>query len=92
VLEAHSPLGTGRHLSSDTVNSIAHRNGRTPAQLLLRWCIQHDIRSSRSRRTASELRRTASAFDFALSDEDIAHLDELDSTGGTDHAVERAWW
>jgi diketogulonate reductase-like aldo/keto reductase len=67
-------------------------NSLQSLDVLLRWCIQHDIRSSRSRRTASELRRTASAFDFALSDEDIAHLDELDSTGGTDHAVERAWW
>jgi len=43
VLDAYSPLGTGRHLPSDTVSSIAERHGRTPAQVLLRWCIQCDI-------------------------------------------------
>ena len=39
ALEAYSPLGTGRHLSSDAVAQIARRHDRTPAQLLLRWCI-----------------------------------------------------
>jgi diketogulonate reductase-like aldo/keto reductase len=92
VLEAHSPLGTGRHLSSDTVNSIAHRYGRTPAQVLLRWCIQRDIPVVPKSTHRERIAENSQVFDFALSDEDIAHLDELDSTGGTDHAVERAWW
>jgi diketogulonate reductase-like aldo/keto reductase len=39
ALEAYSPLGTGRHLGDDTVTGIAGRLGRTPAQVLLRWCI-----------------------------------------------------
>ena len=40
TIEAYSPLGTGRHLSDPTVVEIAERVGRTPAQVLLRWCIQ----------------------------------------------------
>src|SRR5215468_7040441 len=39
ALEAYSPLGTGRHLASDSVADIAERYMRTPAQVLLRWCI-----------------------------------------------------
>src|SRR3954452_20095022 len=35
VLEAYSPLGTGRHLSDPTVTRIAEMIGRTPAQVLL---------------------------------------------------------
>jgi diketogulonate reductase-like aldo/keto reductase len=31
-------------------------------------------------------------FDFELSDEDMAALDALDTTGGTDRALERKWW
>jgi 2,5-diketo-D-gluconate reductase A len=31
-------------------------------------------------------------FDFALSEEDMAGLDALDRTGGTDRARERKWW
>ncbi len=41
VLEAYSPLGTGKHLSNKRVTEIAGRVGRTPAQVLLRWCLQH---------------------------------------------------
>src|SRR5882672_1783651 len=40
VVEAYSPLGTGRHLSNQTVRRIAGAIGRTPAQVLLRWCLQ----------------------------------------------------
>ena len=37
VLEAYSPLTTGRNLGDERVARIAERNGRTPAQVLLRW-------------------------------------------------------
>ena len=43
ALDAYSPLGTGRHLSDPAVTPIAQRLGRTPAQVLLRWCVQHDV-------------------------------------------------
>ena len=39
-IEAYSPLGTGRHLSDRTVGRIAEHTGHTPAQVLLRWCLQ----------------------------------------------------
>jgi diketogulonate reductase-like aldo/keto reductase len=32
-----------RYLSDATVNRVAQRAGRTPAQVLLRWCLQHGI-------------------------------------------------
>src|SRR5246127_2685947 len=38
AVEAYSPLGTGRHLGDPTVVRIAARVGRTPAQVLIRWC------------------------------------------------------
>ena len=43
VLEAYSPLGTGRHLSDPAVTAVAARTGRTPAQVLLRWSVQRGI-------------------------------------------------
>ena len=92
VLEAYSPLGTGRHLSSDAVNSIAQRHGRTPAQVLLRWCIQRNIPVIPKSTHRERIAENSQVFDFALSNEDMAQLDKLDRTGGTDRAVERAWW
>ena len=34
----------------------------------------------------------AQVFDFSLSAEDVAALDALDTTGGTDRALESRWW
>jgi 2,5-diketo-D-gluconate reductase A len=38
------------------------------------------------------IQENARVFDFTLSDEDMAALDELDRTGGTAQALERQWW
>jgi diketogulonate reductase-like aldo/keto reductase len=92
ALEAYSPLGTGRHLSNATVNRIAQRVGRTPAQVLLRWCLQHDVPVIPKSTHRERIAENAQIFDFTLSDEDMADLDVLDQTNGTDRALERPWW
>jgi 2,5-diketo-D-gluconate reductase A len=92
ALEAYSPLGTGRHLGSETVARIAQRHERTPAQVLLRWCIELGIPVIPKSTHHERIVENAQLFDFRLSDEDIAELEELDRTGGTDRALERKWW
>jgi diketogulonate reductase-like aldo/keto reductase len=92
ALEAYSPLGTGRHLTSDTVARIARRHERTPAQVLLRWCIERGIPIIPKSTHRERIAENAQLFDFRLSDQDIAELDALDRTGGTDRALERKWW
>jgi diketogulonate reductase-like aldo/keto reductase len=92
ALEAYSPLGTGRHLSNETVSRIAGGVGRTPAQVLLRWCLQHDIPVITKSTHRERIEENAQIFDFTLSDDDVAALDALDRTGGTDEAQERKWW
>jgi diketogulonate reductase-like aldo/keto reductase len=92
AVEAYSPLGTGRHLGHPSVAEIAGRVGRTPAQVLLRWCIQrHTIVLPKSTHR-ERIEENAQIFDFALPDEDMAALDALDQTGATDDARERKWW
>jgi len=92
VTQAYSPLGTGRHLSDNVIKRIAARTGRTSAQVLLRWCVQHDLvvlpKSTHRERSAEN----AQIFDFTLSADDMAELDALDRTGGTDRAHEDKWW
>jgi diketogulonate reductase-like aldo/keto reductase len=92
ALEAYSPLGTGRHLSDETVTRTAQHAGRTPAQVLLRWCVQHELPVITKSTHRERIEENAQIFDFALSDEDMAGLDALDETGGTDRALERKWW
>jgi diketogulonate reductase-like aldo/keto reductase len=92
AVEAYSPLGTGRHLDDETVGRIAERVGRTPAQVLIRWCLQRDLVVLPKSTHKERIVANAQVFDFALSDDDMAALDALDTTGGTGRALERKWW
>ena len=92
ALEAYSPLGTGRYLSDETVTRVAERSGRAPAQVLLRWCVQHGLPVLAKSTHRERLAENAEIFDFTLSEADMADLDALDTTGRTDRAVESKWW
>ena len=87
TLEAYSPLGTGRHLSDERVRQIAERVGRTPAQVLLRWSVQRNLPVIPKSTHRDRIHENAQIFDFTLSDEDIAALDALDETGGTERRL-----
>jgi diketogulonate reductase-like aldo/keto reductase len=92
AIEAYSPLGTSRHLRDDRVRQIADRLGRTPAQVLIRWCLQRDLVVLPKSTHRERIEENAQVFDFTLSDEEMAALDALDTTGGTERARERKWW
>jgi 2,5-diketo-D-gluconate reductase A len=90
--EAYSPLGTGRHLSDATVRRVAERAGRTPAQVLLRWCLQRGVPVIPKSTHRERIEENARIFDFDLTAADMTELDGLDRTKGTDRALERGWW
>ena len=92
AVEAYSPLGSGRHLSDKTVRLVAERARRTPAQVLLQWCLQHGLPVIPKSTRRARIEENAQIFDFALSDEDMAALDSLDTTRGTERALEHKWW
>lgn len=56
---AYSPLGAGALLQDETVNSIAERLHSTPAQVLVRWCLQKGascvVKSASAERMVSNL-------------------------------------
>jgi diketogulonate reductase-like aldo/keto reductase len=92
ALEAYSPLGTGRHLRNPRVAEIAGRLGRAPAQVLVRWCVERGLVVLPKSTHRERIAENGAVFDFALSDDDMAALDALDTTGGTDAARESTWW
>jgi diketogulonate reductase-like aldo/keto reductase len=92
VLEAYSPLGHGRHLEDATVAQIAQRRARTAAQVLLRWCIERDLPVIPKSTHRDRIAQNSDLFEFTLSAEEMAALDALDETGGTDRALEHKWW
>lgn len=92
VLEAYSPLTTGSNLADERLAQIADRNGRTPAQVLLRWAVQRGIPVIPKSTNRERIEENAQIFDFTLSDADVQALDALDETGGTSRALEDKWW
>jgi diketogulonate reductase-like aldo/keto reductase len=92
AIEAYSPLGTGRHLGDPRVADIAARVERTPAQVLLRWCLQRNLVVLPKSTHRERIEENARVFDFTLPETDIASLDTLDRTAGTDQARESKWW
>ena len=92
ALDGYSPLGTGRHLCDAIVRDVAERVGRTPAQVLLRWCLQRDAIVIPKSTHRERIEENGQLYDFTLSDDDMAALDGLDRTGGTDRARESKWW
>jgi 2,5-diketo-D-gluconate reductase A len=77
VLESYSPLGHGRLLGDPALAAIAERAGRTTAQVLVRWCLQHGVPTIPKSRTRERIVENADVLDWALSDEDMARLDAL---------------
>lgn len=82
VLEAYSPLGTGSLVSDATVGAIADGLGRTPAQVLLRWCIQRGVPALAKSAHRERIEENGQIFDFELTGEQLAQLDGLAHGGG----------
>jgi diketogulonate reductase-like aldo/keto reductase len=76
-LEAYSPLTRGERLNHPKVVEIAKKHGRTPAQVLIRWAVQHSVvaipKSVRNERILENSR----VFDFTLSLSEMKALDSL---------------
>lgn len=92
ALEAYSPLTRGRNLDDPVIRDVADRHDRTPAQVLLRWCVQRGVVAIPKSTRQERIVENAQVFDFILADGELAALDGLDRTGGTDRALERPWW
>lgn len=77
VLEAYSPLTRGRRLNDPTLARMAKKYSRTPAQLLIRWCLEHDVVALPKSNTPSRIRENAMVFDFQIEAADLKALDSL---------------
>lgn len=80
LTEAYSPLGTGLLLKDPTLAEVAARVGKSPAQVLIRWCLQKDVLPLPKSVHKDRIFQNADVFDFSLSDEDMAELATLSKT------------
>ena len=77
VNEAYSPLGTGGLLSNEVVNEIAEKYGKSPAQILIRWSLDHNFLPLPKSVHPDYIKANADVFDFDIEPEDMKKLDGL---------------
>ncbi len=76
AVEGYSALRGGT-LEHPGIVAIADRVGRTPAQVIIRWHLQHEVVVIPKSVNADRIRSNADVGGFSLSDEDMAALDGL---------------
>jgi diketogulonate reductase-like aldo/keto reductase len=77
-VEAWSPLGRGRFFDHPLIADIAKNHGRSPAQVLIRWDLQHQVVTIPRSTLEAHIRENSEVFDFELSEEEMSRLDSLD--------------
>ena len=83
LVEAWSPLGTGRMLQHPLLREIAGKYGKTAAQLCIRWCLQHDALPLPKSVTPARIEENIQVFDFEITKEDMETIDAMDNFGGS---------
>ena len=76
MLEGYSALRGGT-LDHPTITEIAERLNRTPAQVIIRWHLQHETVVIPKSVNADRIRSNADVGGFELTDENLATIDGL---------------
>ena len=77
VIQAYSPLTRTKRLNEPVLAKVAATYNKTPAQLLIRWNIQHDAVPIPKATSQAHITENAKVFDFAIAPKDMARLDAL---------------
>ncbi len=90
VTQSWSPLGNSVRmfsapeelkdpLASPTLADLARKHGKTPAQIVLRWQVQHGLSTIPKSINPERIAENINLFDFALTDDEMAAVDALDT-------------
>jgi 2,5-diketo-D-gluconate reductase A len=75
-IQAYSPLTRTERLDDEVLQAVAARHGKTPAQVLIRWNLQLGVVPLPKANDANHLRENLDVFDFTLSRQDMARLED----------------
>lgn len=83
LIEAWSPLGTGRLLNNPQLMEIAERYEKSTAQICIKWCLQNGTLPLPKSVTPQRIVENMQVFDFTLSDEDMKFINDMPYIGGS---------
>jgi diketogulonate reductase-like aldo/keto reductase len=79
LVTAYSPFARGRTLGNEVLKEIGRDHGKSPAQVIVRWCLQKGMAVVPRSSNAERLRENARVFDFSLDRDEMLTLDFLNS-------------
>ena len=82
-VQAYSPLARANYLEEPALHAVGQAHRRSPAQVMLRWSMQHGLSAIPKSTDPVRIRENASIFDFELSEGEMARLDALSSGART---------
>ena len=80
AVEAYTPIARGRKFKHQDIKRLSDKYGKTEAQVMLRWGIQHNVIVIPKSSSPERIKENADIFDFNISDEDMGVLNSLDES------------
>ena len=77
LLEAYSPLGSGRIFQVPQMQAIAKKYGKSIAQICVRWSLERGYVPLPKSVTPQRIKENADVFDFELSQQDVQTIADL---------------
>ena len=76
-IESYSPLTRGKKLNHPLVKAISNRYGKTTAQILIKWNLQHGLVVIPKSIHENRILENSQVFDFRIEEKDMEALNSL---------------
>ena len=74
AVEGYSPLS---EIEEPIIKEIAEKYGKSPAQLIIRWVLQHNVIAIPKTSSEERIIENANVFDFEIKEEDMETIDGM---------------
>ncbi len=85
LVQAWSPMARGEVFSHPVIKALSEKYACTPAQLCIRWCMQHDVLPLPKSVTPERIKSNKEVFSFSISEKDVKLIDKMPFCGGSGH-------
>lgn len=92
LIEAWSPLGSGRLIENGMLKNIAAKYYKSVAQVCLRWCIQHGAIPLPKSTDIVYMKENLNVFDFEIAESDMIQIDGMPMTGFSGMDPDKVNW
>ena len=77
AIEAYTPIARGKKSKDSTIKELSDKYGKTEAQLMLRWGLQHNAIVIPKSSNPERIKENGDIFDFNINDEDMRVLNSM---------------